>query len=121
LFGLLALPKSDALALAPAQKNDFFHFWKKSFFASHFRTTSFFVRGVVSFENRVFAIFKKTYSHRWWECNFFLKKNAVSCLNTQNCREKLNNLVVRTRLALRSPMFGEKKQKQKKPKFPCFC
>ena len=48
---------------------------------------------------------------------FFFKKKQFWVLSTQNCREKLNNLVVRTRLALRSPMFGGKKQKKKKVVF----
>ena len=38
---------------------------------------------------------------------FFVGGAADSWLNTQNCREKLNNLVAPTHLELRSPMFGE--------------
>ena len=43
---------------------------------------------------------------------FFGCSDAKLHLNTQNCREKLNNLVVQTHLALRSPLFGEQKKKK---------
>ena len=75
-------------------------------FGGIFHTTSFFVRGVVIFENAFFRIFKN-------DCNSpaqnhaFSKKKKNPGKKIQNCRGKLTFKVAITHLALRSPMFGE--------------